>query len=256
MSVSTLFNPSCDYNLYCNTITAAGGFITPGSVTISRDLVVLGNEAVNGALSLGQTTSGTGLLTVQGSTGAIIAIGNSGNNFYLNYDAPASTLSLLQSGTATGSPFNVNLNGGTMIVSGNIQLPTALTGIYFGTLASNYLNFYEHQSPSVTFSGPWATNQTSICEFTRVGNMITLTFSTVSSTIAIATVITSSVVLTDFRPNQTVDAIIPVSNATGLAQGYITITSAGVITISVGFGSAFSGIGFAGFPTFSINYSL
>jgi hypothetical protein len=257
MSVATLFNPSCDYNLYCNSITASAGFITPGSATISGNLVVLGNEAVNGALNIGQTTSGTGLFTVQGLTGGIVAIGNSGNNYYFNYDAAASTLSLLQSGTAINNNYLVNLGTGTMVLAGNMQLVSPSSGIYFGPVGvANYLNVYQTQQSTIAFSGPFTAAQNIVCKFTRVGNLITMTTGELLSAATTSSTITGTISPSLFFPDQVVTSIIQVYNSNSSAQGYITITSSGVMTISVAFGTAFAATGNCGFNQFSISYSL
>ena len=130
MSVATLFNPLCDYNLYCNTITAAGSVVTPGSLTLGGNLLVDGTSTLTRAvntinnLSVGTNLSVDGTSTL---TGAVNTINNLsvGTNLSvtgisaLNGIANITGIATLSNGlSVTGlSSFsgNVNLNGTTSL---------------------------------------------------------------------------------------------------------------------------------------------
>jgi hypothetical protein len=148
MSVATLFNPLCDYNLYCNTITAAGSVVTPGSLTLGGNLLVDGTSTLTRAvntinnLSVGTNLSVDGTSTLTGAvntinnlsvggtstlTGAVNTINNLsvGTNLSvtgisaLNGIANITGIATLSNGlSVTGlSSFsgNVNLNGTTSL---------------------------------------------------------------------------------------------------------------------------------------------
>jgi hypothetical protein len=244
MSVSSLFDVTCDYNLFCKSITA-------------QNSTTMGNVVINGNLDVVPTAVNGDLTVHNGTSGAILAIGSPPNNYYFNYDTVSSGLALLQSGTAQNGNFVVSLGTGAMVVLGDIQLANSLSGIYFGTNVNNFFNVYQSEHLTIPFSGPYASSQNVVCAFTRIGNLITMTLPELLSASTISSNITAVIPPSKslYFPANTVNCIIQVYNLNTSTQGYISITN-GNITITGAFGTPFSNSSNCGFNGFSVSYSL
>ena len=131
-----------------------------------------------------------------------------------------------------------------------------------GAVTPGQLKYYEVYDSTFTFTGIWATNPTCTVSFTRLGNIVTMTFLTaIVAAGAQAGVITSvTAIPTRFLPAFTItlNFSIPIYTGGAAVFGSLTINqNSGIIAIYNGpVGSIFDEGGQAGFPPLSVTYSL
>lgn len=131
-----------------------------------------------------------------------------------------------------------------------------------GAVTPGQLNYYEVYDSTFTFTGIWATNPTCTVSFTRLGNIVTMTFLTaiVAASTTAAGITSVTAIPTRFLPAFTItlNFSIPMYNSGAAALGSLTINqNSGIIAIYNGpVGTVFSASGNAGFPPLSVTYSL
>jgi len=129
------------------------------------------------------------------------------------------------------------------------------TGLYLPTSggdAQSELNYYEQYTQSITFSGIWASNQTVDVYFTRIGNLISMTFDDhVEDTMNSSNDINSTTnIPSRFRPNNLSETFAVRVDNDGIPDfpGSFSVSSTGGITVGADMGGGvFSGSGNGGF---------
>jgi hypothetical protein len=220
MSISNLFHPN-DYTLNSNSFIVND--LTVNTMAIVNNFVAAGNATVNNNLTVG------GAETV----GANLSVGNNlsvTGTTILSGALTCNALARFPNNISFNSPYDTN----------------------------HQLAFYEHVASTITFTGPWASDQTTNIIYERIGNCVTITITGFNVTGANATTINSTTgIPVDFIPNQFIDSICWVKNSPTLVTGNIDIApSTGILIISVGFGGTFSTGSFVGFPTLCVTYSI
>ena len=148
-------------------------------------------------------------------------------------------------------------------LTGTIAYFTSITGtnmypssIYLGTTTP--LSYYEDRTNlSLTFTGPWSSNQTGNIHLVRCGNVFVMTLYTFSSTSNSGTMnnfYSTTGLTTTYRPVTTFlnSAIVINANDT---TGAISINTSGIITIYIITGN-FSNSSNVGIETTTLSYTI
>lgn len=163
--------------------------------------------------------------------GGNISIGNSNNTFKLDVQ-----------GTGRFTSY-IYANSG-------IELPST------GGVPS-VLDHYEETSGTLTFTGPWASNQTCNYRLVRNGKIISLVIFSIAVAATISSTITSvSLLASRFRPYDRVEGVCRIIDNGNYSSGFITIESSGGITIDKADLTGFSGSGSTGFNYPTITYPI
>lgn len=108
MSCSNLFDPNCDYNLYCNNLN-------------SKNLIISGNQTVNGILTVNSNEILNGFLLVPTAPGGGLLLGT-GNDRWLINNNPFNSLVIAQQGATINKDFFILVGTGNLVVDGNMHL--------------------------------------------------------------------------------------------------------------------------------------
>jgi len=259
MSINNLFSNN-DYQLKCYSLQTNSGQIVGGNLTVDGNLEVDGTTLLKGqttvdnniictGASITVQADNQGFIVVQSQNGqsAFLFLGDGLGNWRLNTFGPTADLQLRQVGNTVNRNFQVQMGTGLM------QLTSG--GITFN--GSDALNDYREQNVTLSYSGPFAAPQTATARFTKVGKLITATFTSISAAATVAgQTITSTAIPSNFFPLETITQINTTQNNSSSAQGIAQLNSSGILNISVSFGGNFTAAGNAGFNTFSISYSI
>ena len=211
-----------------------------GIVFYSTNQIAFPIAPLNRKLSLGSTTLPTDTTEfygfgTQANTLVYEVESTSANHIFYAATGPSTNIELLRV---------VGNNGGVIFPS-------------VGAATAGQLNYYENNSLSYAFSGIWATTYNATIDITRIGNQVTLS---VTSTFAAATgsgVITSTAIASRFFPVAAVAFAIPITDNATNSIGTLQLSTSGILQISTGSNSAFSGsstLGNSGFLGFSVSY--
>ena len=212
-----------------------------------------GAVAIQGGLSVTNTTY-TGLI-------------NCGTGTFTNLLSTNSTIPQLTGVSAYFTAITGSSLAGTNIradqLTGTSAYFTSITGtnmypssIYLG--ATTPLSYYEDRTNlSLTFTGPWSSNQTGNIHLVRCGNIVVLTlynFSATSNTGTLNNVYSSTGLTSSYRPATTFlnSAIVINTNDT---TGAISINTSGIITMYILAGN-FSNSSNVGIETTTLSYTI
>lgn len=122
------------------------------------------------------------------------------------------------------------------------------------------LNYYENISSSFAFGGIWPVPNNTIIDITRIGNLVVLNVypGIIAAAIFGVVIVTLVAIPVRMRPVATISAALSITDNGVLSIGQVVLSSAGILTISHGDGSAFSGVpaSGSGFSSFSISYLI
>lgn len=265
MSINNLFYPN-GYDLKCHSIETSGNDVINGNLQVDGTTILNGLTTINDNLNINGNTLnllsasthanmisksnfGQSVITAESSTGqsAFLRLSDTTKEWEMYQHGFTGELFFQQNGLAVNKNIVMNLGTGILQLASN--------GINFN--GSSPLNDYAEQIVTLTYSGCFTTPQNNNVRITKVGKMVTLTFVDISSPSTIAGQgITSTPIPLAYVPLEIVNANIFVQDNTAITQGRARIDTAGVLNVSVGVGSNFTALGNAGFPSFSISYSL
>ena len=270
-----------------STSTTTGAITTNGGVGIVKDVFIGGDLDLTGDLTVDGNLDVAGTVVSDGSSLKNFLIKDS-TNTGLNGSALNGEVMYVDTGTTPSTvlfsrltvdhtdaraiqvrvgnngtkvftirtdttPGQVNIIGDLDVV-GDITLPST------GATASA-LNFYAEGTHTTNWTGIWSSDQAGNIKWTRVGNMVCLTFPSVRATSdgSVASIDIATVLPTYLRPTDNSVAAVPlIVNAGAGAFGVAVISTSGVINVYIdaAFGT-FSGTSSGtGFRNFSITYSV
>jgi hypothetical protein len=114
------------------------------------------------------------------------------------------------------------------------------------------LQKYLENNYGTLVSGPF-TSGVLLARFRQIGKVCFIEMPTVSGTSTAATIFTFSVLIPQ-APSQNLFFPIDITDNGTASVGTLNISNTGLMTISVGFNSNFTGAGTAGFNAFSVSY--
>lgn len=121
-----------------------------------------------------------------------------------------------------------------------------------GSILSSYIT----QTITINMSGIWANPQPCPIVFSRIGNICTATFASVSFVATTSNVIQGTIVAPAFIPSQPVTAVIAIrDNGVNIYTGFCQLNNSGGIIISDE-GGNYAGSGQSGFYQFTIVYPV
>ena len=246
MSLSNLFQPN-KFNLYSSTLDNFGS-------------LVIGKNALTTDLHLGDTATPVYINELPYVRTTPLTIASVGTAPNVNGMTLASNVLNLQPADITNPGV---VSTGTQTLTGQ---KTFNTGVQFTNAIVSYipatLNYYEVFTTSYALSG--CASVTFNVTWTRIGNLVNLTWLSANSGLGIATTVAgtlstpSSTVPTRFLASNYSACISVINGSTNttLANGNIFFLSGGAISITGGGNSAFPFPGYCGFQAGSITYTV
>jgi hypothetical protein len=229
-------------------------------------VMTAGNQTIGGTKTFSVAPILTGLalafasLTLTATTNQLV-LGTT-NTTTITSPAPAAsrthTIPILTANASFVMTEGTQTINGTKTFTDLIQFDN---GIRFGPAGNTILNGYTDDAVTVNMTGGFNVSQSVQIRGQLIDNeFVMLTFRPITAAAAgAASNITSSDVLLPFNPSQTRTFTIPVINNSVNTLGFMTITSASVITIqrfdfTTGAPTTFGNAGNNGFPSFSVTY--
>jgi len=173
--------------------------------------------------------------------------------------ASALIVPLTATQVAYGSGSNTVTGDSTLTYAGSVlTVPSIKLTTTGGTPTA--LDFYENFTQNITFTGPWAANQTVSISLTRIGNIVTLFFTqniTTAGSVLNQFITSTSNLPARFAPTAAGAAVAMTVfsvNTNGVGGEFI-VSTAGAITIAVNGTATFPGTGTTGFPTGCVTWA-
>ena len=228
-----------------------------GILSSTGDVLTVGtNLSQNYAIVFQDLTSSTcPAFCVAGSAAAYVSDSLQNDVIYRNPISGSGFLIGFSTGASTYQFRSAGFTSEALMTAGDgLQFTNATSGYIAATL-----NYYETNSYTATFSGIWATNQTTTIDLTRIGNMVTMMIKanilTTANTASTITSVGGSSLPTRFCPAITLQFTISVAdNDSFYTDGSLSITSSGIMEIFNTQNSNFSGSGTSGIVVCAVSY--
>ena len=236
--------------LYMTDGADLGWFHRVNDVWIESDVVIAAPGGVSN-FGRGMTTSGFGHHIVVSDDNQ--ALGGTASGRVYIYEMNNTVVSgESEVSTRVGSNKRLRVSN-TAVTSVGVPFDTD-TGITFSASGATPLNYFESETLALTWGGAIA-NKVEPANVTRIGNVVTITFEvlvealTSSNSISLVTALDAK-----YRPTDIINGSIFVHDNGVDVLGKFVVSTGGVVSLFVGVGVAFGGVGNGGFPSFTASW--